>query len=137
MDGVRRVGTRVLLALSFGGAALAACSRDGGGAKAGSPASGPYAKEVGEAVPRIEKAVGLPFKTPPRVERKSKDEVRNFLLQKFNESMPAAEISGIERTYRRFGLISDSLQLRPGTGACTGCSTTCGPSGQACQRCLY
>ena len=39
--------------------------------------------------------------------------MRNFLLQKFNESMPAAEISGIERTYRRFGLISDSLQLRP------------------------
>jgi hypothetical protein len=27
--------------------------------------------------------------------------------------MPAAEITGIERTYRRFGLISDSLQLRP------------------------
>ena len=49
----------------------------------------------------------------PKVERRSKDEVRNFLTKKFNESMPAAEISGIERTYRRFGLISDTLQLRP------------------------
>jgi hypothetical protein len=68
---------------------------------------------VGDAVPRIEKAVGIPFKTPPKVQRRSKEDVRNFLMQKFNESMPAAEISGIERTYRRFGLISDTLQLRP------------------------
>jgi len=75
--------------------------------------AGPYAKEVGDAVPRIEKAVGLKFKTPPKVERRSKDDVRKFLTQKFNESMPAAEISGIERTYRRFGLIPDTLQLRP------------------------
>ena len=113
MDGVKRVGTRVLLALSLGTGVLVACSRDNGGNAGSAAASGPYAKQVGEAVPRIEKAVGLPFKTPPKVERRSKDEVRNFLMQKFNESMPAAEISGIERTYRRFGLISDSLQLRP------------------------
>jgi hypothetical protein len=74
--------------------------------------AGPYAKEVSEAVPKIEKAVGLTFKTPPRVERRSKDEVRNFLMQKFNESMPP----------RRFGhrahvpplrTDSDTLQLRP------------------------
>jgi hypothetical protein len=120
MDGVRLVGFAsplghglgrgaVTLA-SLGLLAVAACSRDGGG---GGAAAGPYAKEVGEAVPRIEKAVGLPFKTPPKVERRSKDEVREFLTEKFNESMPAAEISGIERTYRRFGLIPDTLQLRP------------------------
>ena len=114
MDGVRRTAVRRLVGLALGGAAIAACSRDGGDGKASATsAAGPYAKEVGEAVPRIEKAVGLPFKTPPRVERRSKDEVRNFLMQKFNESMPAAEITGIERTYRRFGLISDTLQLRP------------------------
>ena len=115
MDRVSRAGSRVTLAslaLSLG-AVLGACSRGEGGANAAGAAAGPYAKEVREAVPRIEKAVGLPFKTPPKVERRSKDEVRNFLLQKFNESMPAAEISGIERTYRRFGLISDTLQLRP------------------------
>ena len=116
MDGVRLVRARALAALcSLALATLGACSRDGGAAAKGSAASnsGPYAKEVNDAVPRIEKAVGLPFKTPPKVERRSKDEVRSFLMQKFNESMPAAEISGIERTYRRFGLISDTLQLRP------------------------
>jgi len=116
MDGVRLVRARALAALcSLALATLGACSRDGGAAAKGSAASnsGPYAKEVNDAVPRIEKAVGLPFKTPPKVERRSKDEVRSFLMQKFNESMPAAEISAIERTYRRFGLISDTLQLRP------------------------
>ena len=117
MDGVKVVRwgiatTATAVALSVG--ALAACSGDRGGAGAGMSANaGPYAKEVREAVPRIEKAVGLTFKTPPKVERRSKEEVRNFLMQKFNESMPAAEITGIERTYRRFGLISDTLQLRP------------------------
>ena len=108
---VSRVGP---LVASLGMAAVVACGREGGGANgAATRNAGPYAKEVGEAVPRIEKAIGLPFKTPPKVERRSKDEVRNFLTQKFNESMPASELSGIERTYRRFGLISDSLQLRP------------------------
>ncbi len=113
MDRVRLVRARALVGVVLLGlAVLGACSRDGG-ARNGAANAGPYAKEVGEAVPRIEKAVGLKFKTPPKVERRSKDEVRNFLTQKFNESMPAAEITGIERTYRRFGLISDTLQLRP------------------------
>jgi hypothetical protein len=116
MDGVRLVRTGALIGLLFVGVgALGGCSRDDGdgGKTIATRSSGPYAKQVDEAVPRIEKAMGLPFKTAPRVERRSKDEVRTFLMQKFNESMPAAEISGIERTYRRFGLISDTLQLRP------------------------
>ena len=92
MDGVRLV-RRATLGLTAGLALgmLGACNRDAGNAGAN---AGPYAKEVNEAVPRIEKAVGLPFKTPPKVERRSKDEVREFLTRKFNESMPAAEISG-------------------------------------------
>lgn len=109
MDGVRLVRPGLVAVLCAAVGALGACSRDAG---KGAAAAGPYAKEVGDAVPRIEKAIGLPFKTPPKVERRSKDEVREFLTRKFNESMPAAEISGIERTYRRFGFISDTLQLR-------------------------
>ena len=109
MDRVNLVRSALLLATGATVCAVGACSREAapGGAR------GPYAKEVADAVPRIEKAVGLPFKTPPTVERRSRDEVREFLMRKFNESMPAAEISGIERTYRRFGLIPDTLQLRP------------------------
>jgi len=114
MDRVRLVRAHALVGvISLGLAALGACSRDANAKRDLGMNAGPYAKEVGDAVPRIEKAVGLKFKTPPKVERRSKDDVRKFLTQKFNESMPAAEISGIERTYRRFGLIPDTLQLRP------------------------
>ena len=62
------------------GAALlsAACNR--GGDAAG---KGPYAREVAEAVPRIEKATGLKFRTPPRVEARTREQVREFLLKKF------------------------------------------------------
>lgn len=111
MGGMTLVRPILAATLALGLGAAGACSQDR--RQDAAENAGPYAKEVREAVPRIEKAVGLTFKTPPKVERRSKDDVRNFLTRKFNESMPAAEISGIERTYRRFGLIADTLQLRP------------------------
>jgi hypothetical protein len=74
--------------------------------------SGPYAKEVAAAIPSIEKSVGLKFKTPPKVESRSKDEVRAFLEKKFNEDLPALELAGAERAYKLFGLIPDTLDLR-------------------------
>jgi hypothetical protein len=72
----------------------------------------PYAKEVAAAIPAIEKSVGLKFKTPPKVESRSKDEVRSFLEKKFNEDLPALELAGAERSYKLFGLIPDTLDLR-------------------------
>jgi len=85
---------------------LAACQGD-------KPAgAGPYAKEVAAAVPAIEKSVGLKFKTPPKVEARSKDEVRGFLEKKFNEDLPALELAGAERSYKLLGLIPDTLDLR-------------------------
>ena len=77
-----------------------------------SAGTGPYAKEVATAVPAIEKSVGLKFKTPPKVEKRSKDEVRAFLEKKFDEDLPALELAGAERTYKLFGLIPDTLDLR-------------------------
>jgi hypothetical protein len=74
--------------------------------------NGPYAKEVAAAIPAIEKSVGLKFKTPPKVESRSKDEVRAFLEKKFNEDLPALELAGAERSYKLFGLIPDTLDLR-------------------------
>ncbi len=85
---------------------LAACQSD---PRAG---TGPYAKEVAIAVPAIERVTGLKFKTPPKVESKSKDEVRQFLERKFDEDTPALEFAGAERAYKLFGLIPDTLNLR-------------------------
>ena len=77
-----------------------------------SAGDGPYAQEVADAVPRIEKSTGMKFKTPPRVEARSKDQVRAFLLKKFDESTPASEIAGEETAYKLFGLLPDTLDLR-------------------------
>ena len=74
--------------------------------------TGPYAKEVATAIPAIEKSVGLKFKTPPKVESKSKDEVRAFLEKKFDEDLPALELAGAEKSYKLLGLIPDTLDLR-------------------------
>lgn len=85
---------------------LAACQAD-------RPAgNGPYAKEVAAAIPAIEKSVGLKFKTPPKVESKSKDEVRAFLEKKFDEDLPALDLAGAEQSYKLLGLIPDTLNLR-------------------------
>ncbi|HKG91662.1 MAG TPA: hypothetical protein VKA84_07225 [Gemmatimonadaceae bacterium] len=88
-------------------ALLTAC-RGGGDARY----PGPYGREVADAVPRIEESIGLKFKTPPKLEVRSKDQVRKFLEQQFDESRAAKELAGQEVAYKRFGLLPDTLQLR-------------------------
>jgi len=73
---------------------------------------GPYAREVAEAIPRIEKGTGLKFKQKPKIELRSKEQVREFLLKKFNEETPAEELKGEEEAYKLLGLLPDSLDLR-------------------------
>jgi hypothetical protein len=74
---------------------------------------GPYATEVGEAVPMIEKAVGLKFKSPPKVEMRSKAQVREFVLKQFTEAQAVRDIAGQEAAYKRLGMIPDTLKLQP------------------------
>jgi len=73
---------------------------------------GPYAQEVADAVPRIEQATGLKFKQPPKLELRTKQQVRDFLLKQFDEATPAAELKGEEAAYKLFGMIPDSMDLR-------------------------
>lgn len=73
---------------------------------------GPYAKIAGDAIPRIEKVSGLAFKTDPKIEARSRDEVRAFLERRFREDLPDEEIAGTQAAYRRLGLIPDTLDLR-------------------------
>jgi hypothetical protein len=77
-----------------------------------SAGDGPYAREVAEAVPRIEQATGLRFKTPPKVEVRTREQVRDFLVKKFDETTPSAQIAGEEAAYKLLGLISDTMNLR-------------------------
>ena len=74
---------------------------------------GPYAAEVAQAVPMIEKAVGLKFKSPPKVEMRSKAQVREFVLKQFTDSQATRDIAGQEAAYKRLGMIPDTLKLQP------------------------
>jgi hypothetical protein len=86
---------------------LSACSE-----KKASSYSGPFGKEVGEAVPAIEKAVGLKFKTPPKVETRSKTQVREFVTAQITDPLAAREMAGMSEAYKRLGMIPDSLNLQ-------------------------
>jgi hypothetical protein len=74
---------------------------------------GPYAAEVAAAVPMIEKAVGLKYKTPPKIETRSKEQVRQFVTKQFKDSLAMHDIAGQEAAYKRFGMIPDTLKLQP------------------------
>jgi hypothetical protein len=105
MDGVvRRAGTILVV----GTAILASAC----GGQERRRLEGPYAKIAGDAIPRIEKATGLQFKTDPRIEPRSRDDVRSFLERRFREDLPDEEIAGTRAAYRRLGLIADTLDLR-------------------------
>jgi hypothetical protein len=73
---------------------------------------GPYATEVTEAIPMIEKAVGLKYKTPPKLETRSKEQVRQFVTKQFTDSVAARDLVGQEAAYKRLGMIPDTLNLR-------------------------
>ncbi len=103
---MHRTFSRACAALAAVLPLLASCQQD-------PPAgSGPYAKEVARAVPLIEKSMGLKFKRPPKVEVRSKADVRAFLEKKFDEDAPALEMAGAERAYKLLGMLPDSLDLR-------------------------
>ena len=65
-----------------------------------------------EIIPQVERAVGLPFKRPPVVALRSREQVRTYLDHKMAEELPPAELAGITRAYRAFGLVPDTLDLR-------------------------
>lgn len=85
---------------------LAACKRE-------PPAlPGPYGREVARAIPLVEKAVGLRFRTTPNLQTRDRSELRAVLREKFDDAQPALEMAGEERAYKLLGLLPDSLDLR-------------------------
>jgi hypothetical protein len=83
-----------------------------GACRGGGEGDGAYGREVAEAIPRIEAATGLKFKQPPKVEVRTREQVREFLTRKFNEDTPAQELAGEEAAYKLLGLLPDSMDLR-------------------------
>ena len=61
----------------------------------------------------VERAVGLVFTSTPRSAMRTKEQVRGYLIRKLDEELPPDRLRGLETTYRLFGLLPDTLQLRP------------------------
>lgn len=68
---------------------------------------------VHRMMPLVAQAAGLPFKHEPTVLRRSRAQVRDYVIHKFDEDLPPNDLAGLQASLRLFGLIPDSLQLRP------------------------
>ena len=60
----------------------------------------------------IEKSLGRKFKTLPKLEVRTKDQVREFLLKHLEDTVPQRELAGQTATFRVLGLIPDTLDLK-------------------------
>ncbi|HEX2780800.1 MAG TPA: hypothetical protein VHM30_14965 [Gemmatimonadaceae bacterium] len=76
-------------------------------------AEGPYGREVADAIPQVERFTRLKFKSPPKVEERSTDQVREFVARQYEEADAATRLAGEERALRLLGVIPDTMQLRP------------------------
>jgi hypothetical protein len=66
---------------------------------------------VAETVPKVEKAVGLRYKRPPKVEVRSRAQVRAFLEEQLHDPRQVTEIAGTAAVLKLLGMIPDSLDL--------------------------
>jgi hypothetical protein len=60
----------------------------------------------------VERATGLKFTKAPRSALRTREQVRQYLIRKLDQELPPARLRGLEQTYRLFGLLPDTLQLR-------------------------
>ncbi|HMH82689.1 MAG TPA: hypothetical protein VK531_07445 [Gemmatimonadales bacterium] len=65
-----------------------------------------------QMLPSVERAIGLRFKQRPVVLRRTRVQVRDYVIHKFDDDLPPAELAGAQSAYRLFGLIPESLDLR-------------------------
>ncbi|HET8650064.1 MAG TPA: hypothetical protein VFL95_08490 [Gemmatimonadales bacterium] len=63
--------------------------------------------------PSVEHATGLTFKEPPRSAMRTRQQVRQYLEAKLDQELPPERAAGMEQAYALFGMIPDTLQIRP------------------------
>lgn len=106
MDGLSRSpaagATLLVLALAAGGGARPALAQDERAAQ----------RVAQSVIPDVERAVGLKFRRPPVIAVRSREQVRGYLNRTFAAQMPPRELEAVQRTYRAFGLVPDSVDLR-------------------------
>lgn len=81
----------------------AACTRG--------PAPRTAVEQAAALTPEVEQAVGLRFRTPPRVERRSRADVHAAVAAELARPEARAGLAARQAAYRRLGLIPDTLDL--------------------------
>jgi hypothetical protein len=64
-----------------------------------------------QMMPVVERATGLKFKRHPLVLRRTRAQVRAYVIHKFDDDLPPAELADAQAAYRLFGLLPDSVDL--------------------------
>jgi len=62
---------------------------------------------VRRMMPVVAQATGLRFKREPLVLRRSRTQVRDYVIHKFDEDLPPADLAGLQSALRLFGSIPD------------------------------
>ena len=62
--------------------------------------------------PGVERAAGISFRTAPKVELRSRDQVRTYLMDRLEKDFSASRQEGVTSAYRLLGLLPDTLDLR-------------------------
>jgi hypothetical protein len=94
-----------MLLVSCAALVLNACTKKSSGGE------GPYAELVDEFVPKIEKETGLTFKTPPKIEQRTRDEVAVFVRQQLESERSRAQLAGQEAAYKLLGMVPDTMNV--------------------------
>jgi hypothetical protein len=102
VGGVRRLRAAFAGGALVAGAAGVAPAQDAAGA----------AEIARQIIPRVELAVGLRFKHQPEIRVRTREQVHDYLSAKLAEELPPAELAAVQRAYRAFALVPDTIDLR-------------------------
>ena len=75
-----------------------------------------YVERAVALAPEIEKATGMHFLSPPKVEVRSAEQVKAFVERQLDDSLARRDVASMEAAYKRLGLIPDTLDLRATLG---------------------
>ncbi len=65
-----------------------------------------------DVIPRVERSVGVAFRTPPAFAVRTRDQVQQYLVGRLDAEYPPAMMRRIALAYRLFGVIPDTLDFR-------------------------
>ena len=95
------------------GLALLAAAAAGSGCEAQSGMTdGELRTMIDSLLPEIARVSGMEVRRPVRFAMQSRDDARRFIEDQLEEELGPEELDGMERAYKAFGLLPDTLDLR-------------------------